>query len=205
MRRADNLITFMCRLPRNLGASTSWNPKGLSRPGIALSYGRTTKTSHCNMSRRHNTKWRVYLFTHIHAWLQLLYPHSTPESYITPRYYRKYVHRKFKSEFLMCHCIFLIFNTTLLWTQFFELVFRGWWCKLSYLLTVAVIFVAFHLYGTKMERFLCLVPLYTAWLFYCLWVLICTFKLVVKFLVCYFCNYECHQCFNRKMTKDNSF
>jgi hypothetical protein len=30
--RADNLATFMCRLSGNLGASTSWNPHGLSRP-----------------------------------------------------------------------------------------------------------------------------------------------------------------------------
>jgi len=30
--RADNLNTFMCRLSWNLGASTSWNPQGLSRP-----------------------------------------------------------------------------------------------------------------------------------------------------------------------------
>jgi len=35
---ADNLITFMSQLSRNLGASTCWNPQGLSRPvrGIAL-------------------------------------------------------------------------------------------------------------------------------------------------------------------------
>jgi hypothetical protein len=32
MRRADNLTTFMCRLSWILGASTSWNPQGLSRP-----------------------------------------------------------------------------------------------------------------------------------------------------------------------------
>ena len=34
----DNLTTFMCRLSWNLGASTCWNPQGLSRPctGIAL-------------------------------------------------------------------------------------------------------------------------------------------------------------------------
>ena len=32
VRRADNLATFMCRFYRNSGASTSWNPKGLSRP-----------------------------------------------------------------------------------------------------------------------------------------------------------------------------
>jgi hypothetical protein len=31
VRRADNLTTFMGRLSRNSGASTSWNPKGLSR------------------------------------------------------------------------------------------------------------------------------------------------------------------------------
>jgi hypothetical protein len=31
VRRADSLTTFMCRLSRNLGASTSWNPQGLSR------------------------------------------------------------------------------------------------------------------------------------------------------------------------------
>jgi hypothetical protein len=38
VRMADNLPTFMCRLSRNLGASTSWNPLGLSRPVT----GRTT-------------------------------------------------------------------------------------------------------------------------------------------------------------------
>jgi hypothetical protein len=36
--RADNLSTFMCQLSRNLGASTSWNPKGLSRPVMGLLY-----------------------------------------------------------------------------------------------------------------------------------------------------------------------
>jgi len=38
--RADNLTTFMCRLSWNLGASTSWNPLGLSRPvmGLLLHY-----------------------------------------------------------------------------------------------------------------------------------------------------------------------
>jgi hypothetical protein len=36
--RADNLTTFMCRLSRNLGASTYWNPNGLSRPVMGLLY-----------------------------------------------------------------------------------------------------------------------------------------------------------------------
>jgi hypothetical protein len=36
--RADNLTTFMCRLSWNLGASTSWNPQGLSRPIMGLLY-----------------------------------------------------------------------------------------------------------------------------------------------------------------------
>ena len=38
MRRADNLTIFMCRLYSNLGASTSWNPQGLSRPVMGLLY-----------------------------------------------------------------------------------------------------------------------------------------------------------------------
>ena len=38
VRRADKLITFMCRLSWNLGASTSWNPQGLSRPVEGLLY-----------------------------------------------------------------------------------------------------------------------------------------------------------------------
>jgi len=35
---ADNLTTLMCQLSWNLGASTSWNPQGLSRPVIVLLY-----------------------------------------------------------------------------------------------------------------------------------------------------------------------
>ena len=38
MRRADKLITFMCRLSWNLGAWTSWNPQGLSRPVMGLPF-----------------------------------------------------------------------------------------------------------------------------------------------------------------------
>jgi hypothetical protein len=34
--RADNLTTFMCQLSGNLGDSTSWSPKGLSRPVMGL-------------------------------------------------------------------------------------------------------------------------------------------------------------------------
>ena len=33
-----NLTAFMCRLSWNLGASTSWNPQGLSRPVMGLLY-----------------------------------------------------------------------------------------------------------------------------------------------------------------------
>jgi len=36
VRKADNLTTFMCRLSWNLGASTSWNTQGLSRPLMGL-------------------------------------------------------------------------------------------------------------------------------------------------------------------------
>jgi hypothetical protein len=44
VHRADILTTFMCRLSRNLGASTPWNPKGLSRPVMGLLY-------HCQNNR----------------------------------------------------------------------------------------------------------------------------------------------------------
>jgi hypothetical protein len=49
VRRADNLTTFMCRLSRNLGASTSWNPQGLSRPvmGLLYLYNITLNTPTC--------------------------------------------------------------------------------------------------------------------------------------------------------------
>ena len=36
MHRAASLTTFMCRLSWNLGAWTSWNPQGLSRPVMGL-------------------------------------------------------------------------------------------------------------------------------------------------------------------------
>ena len=38
MRRPDNLTTFVCRSSWNLGASTSWNPLGLSNPVMGLLY-----------------------------------------------------------------------------------------------------------------------------------------------------------------------
>jgi len=38
VRRADNLTTFTCQLPWNLGASTPWNPQGLYRPVMGLLY-----------------------------------------------------------------------------------------------------------------------------------------------------------------------
>jgi len=38
VRRADKLTTFMCRMSWNVGASTSWNTQGLSRPVMELVY-----------------------------------------------------------------------------------------------------------------------------------------------------------------------
>jgi len=38
VRTADNLTTFVCRLSWNLGASTNWNPQGLSRAVMGLLY-----------------------------------------------------------------------------------------------------------------------------------------------------------------------
>jgi hypothetical protein len=36
--RADNLATLLCRLSYIVGAATSWNPQGLSRPVMGLLY-----------------------------------------------------------------------------------------------------------------------------------------------------------------------
>jgi len=52
MRRADNLTTFMCRLSWNQGASTSWNPQGLSRAVMGLLYVKGRK-------RRFESSWNV--------------------------------------------------------------------------------------------------------------------------------------------------
>jgi hypothetical protein len=38
VRKADNLTTFMGHLSKYLGALTSWNPRGLSRPVMGLLY-----------------------------------------------------------------------------------------------------------------------------------------------------------------------
>jgi len=46
VHRADNFTTFMCRLTRHLGASTSWNIKGLSRPVQVLLELYITKASY---------------------------------------------------------------------------------------------------------------------------------------------------------------
>ena len=43
VRRADNRTTFMCRLSWNLGASTSCNTQGLSRPVMGLLFTGLTK------------------------------------------------------------------------------------------------------------------------------------------------------------------
>ena len=43
MRKADVLSTFLCRLSGNLGASSSWNSKGMNRPIMdKRTRGRTT-------------------------------------------------------------------------------------------------------------------------------------------------------------------
>jgi hypothetical protein len=36
VHRADNLAIFICQVPRNSGATSSWNPKGLTRTVVGL-------------------------------------------------------------------------------------------------------------------------------------------------------------------------
>ena len=54
MRRADNLTTFMCRMSWNLRPSTSWNPKGLSRPVMVYLYLLPSTLEQINKQNRSN-------------------------------------------------------------------------------------------------------------------------------------------------------
>ena len=59
VRTADNLTTFMCRLSWHLGASTSWNPQGLSRPVMGLLlHGVSIQNSTVLTSRRLSSNLR---------------------------------------------------------------------------------------------------------------------------------------------------
>jgi hypothetical protein len=51
---ADNLTTFMCRMSRNLGALTSWNPQGLSGLVMGLLYVTVERNNEglCSMEYR---------------------------------------------------------------------------------------------------------------------------------------------------------
>jgi hypothetical protein len=72
VRRAGTLTTFLCRLSWNLGASTTWNPQGLSRPVMGLLYllsvssVRTTATgwqlncSNSNNNNNNNNNTSIY-------------------------------------------------------------------------------------------------------------------------------------------------
>jgi len=51
VRRADNLTTLMCQMSWNLGASTSWNPQGLSRCVMGLLYLFTFLSRSCQDKR----------------------------------------------------------------------------------------------------------------------------------------------------------
>jgi hypothetical protein len=48
MRKTDNISSVMCWLSWNLGASTSWNPQGLSRTVMGLLYLLITQQQNSN-------------------------------------------------------------------------------------------------------------------------------------------------------------
>jgi len=60
VRRADNLPTFMYQLSWNLGASTSWNPQGLSRPvtGLLFTFFLYQSSLLRGKAETRNTVWR---------------------------------------------------------------------------------------------------------------------------------------------------
>jgi hypothetical protein len=67
VRRADNLTTFMCRLSKTLGASTSWSPKGLPRPVMGLLF-----IIHCiEASATINRHWKTRVGIATRLWAGL--------------------------------------------------------------------------------------------------------------------------------------
>jgi hypothetical protein len=54
--------TFMCWLSRNLGASTTWNPKGLSRPVMRLLY------LYCSKKSSTGSSVYIQVFTQLFLW-----------------------------------------------------------------------------------------------------------------------------------------
>jgi hypothetical protein len=72
---ADNLTTFMCRLSRHLEASTSWNPKGLSRPVMGLLY-----LFHLTALSRSVRSSRFKSDHDLHLWERNLVSHSDGET-----------------------------------------------------------------------------------------------------------------------------
>jgi hypothetical protein len=59
---ADNLTTFMCRLSRNLEASTSCEPQGLSRPVMGLLYLYLLHLKNCQVAQK-IVEYKVNPFT----------------------------------------------------------------------------------------------------------------------------------------------
>jgi hypothetical protein len=78
VRRADNLTTFICRLSWNLGASTSCNPQGLSRPVIYLFWPSANEAGHGDhITTRHiNNSNLLFCSTHsiLIVFLKLQWP-----------------------------------------------------------------------------------------------------------------------------------
>jgi len=73
VRRADNLTTFTCRLSGNLGASSSWNPEGLSRPVQGLLYLFFYYCTHgqCNTWLHYTRIYSTYL-RNVYTWSYVL-------------------------------------------------------------------------------------------------------------------------------------
>jgi hypothetical protein len=74
--RVDNIVTLICRLSWNLGASTSWNPQGLPRPVQGLLY---LYILHITIFYRVLSAWHISVLwsfsraTSTHYWPERLY------------------------------------------------------------------------------------------------------------------------------------
>jgi hypothetical protein len=132
--RVDNVTAFMCWLSWNLGASTSWNPQGLSRRVIGLLYVTVDVvvlfTSWCTGSSLAGPPFRqallsLYLFswikTNTTCFCKICFPEMTNEtltcmgsSAFIPNGWFQFLICKWKSicwpMFLLLFCLWLHFS-----------------------------------------------------------------------------------------------
>jgi len=118
VHRADNLTTFMYRMPWNLGTSTSWYPLGLSRPVQGLLY--------------------LYFYISNCYKIHINQYHISIISYLTPFYFRSYTALRLSSITVYLRIFFWNFRTYHLTESIM------WLCISQYFIRAQVIYRRYH-------------------------------------------------------------